>query len=264
MGEEATGGGTDRTGQEEKIGALPEDILKPEEGKHAIEKPKQRHRLRTTLIVLAIIIAGVAIAAAATGVYAVPGVSALLGTDSPRDLGVQASSEGLASTLEKTPWTLEGDPADYTIFNRKEFIGSVNIDHQLTSEELTSFLNEYLQNDPYVSNVQVKMVEGGIEASGMVKKYVNAPVYVRAGITKVSEKSIDLTLEKAEIGRLPVSEKYLQMAEDYLEDLVNSRMAQNPGFSIKTLEYHDGYDVFEGTVPETVRVTGGSDWWNGL
>lgn len=243
-----------------------EELLKPEESDKDIKKPtKKSHKGLWTLIILFVIIILLpAMLIGYTGLFQIPVLSDIFGSNKPIDLGIESSEAALSSAMEKTPWTLEGEPSDYTIFNKKEFIGSVEIDHQLTSEELTSFLNEYLQSDPYVSDVQVKMIEGGVEASGMVNKYINAPAYVKVGLTKLNEKEVKIDLDEVKVGRLPVPSSIVETAEEYINDLVADRMAQNEGFSIETLEYHDGYDIFKGTFPATVKTIEGPDWWAGI
>ncbi len=52
------------------------------------------------------------------------------------------------------------------------------------------------------------------------------------------------------------------MAEDWFEDKANNIMSSVPGYSMKTVEYHDGYAVFQGTWPENVQPA--DTGWTGL
>jgi len=101
------------------------------------------------------------------------------------------------------------------------------------------------------------MIEGGLEISAVSNKYIKAPAYVKVMINRISNKSLNLEIQRGKIGIFNVPEKYLEQAEDFFEDLVNNRISEVPGFSMETLEYHNGYSTFKGTFPAKVEPSPG-------
>lgn len=236
-----------------------EEVLKPDKDKKEIEKPKKRHFWRTFLVVILIIILGLVIAVAATGLYDIPVLSSAFGANKPKDLGIEVSDEAIKSLDEKLPVDYGGDITAFTLRGERKFEGEVAVDFEATSEEFTSLINKIPQENRMVTDVQVNFVEGGIEMSGMLKQYVKAPVYLKLDVTKTGDKSVAINIQKAKVGVFSVPDKYIQKASEAIQDLVNDRMQEVPGFSMETLEYHDGYSVFKGTYPE--KVTPGDGEW---
>ncbi len=225
-------------------------------------KMRRRHRLRTTLITFGVIIVLLVVGIAATGLYDVPVVSSVFGMNKPKDLGVRTSPEALESIKEKIPMKITGDTMEYGSAGSKAFTGSIPVDTQTTSEEITSWLERFEGSDPIFTDTQVKKFEGGLEISTMLQKYTKAPVYVKVLVTRTGPKSVALTLQKAKIGAFTVPEKYRQQAEDWFEKKIGEAMRAIDGFSMETYEIHDGVSVFKGTFPAVAApATGG---WSDL
>ncbi|MDP2789810.1 MAG: hypothetical protein Q8O51_01650 [bacterium] len=211
---------------------------------------KKRHTWYWWLLGIVVVIV---LAIAWTGICNIPVASAIMGANKPKDLGVKVSEEAYVSIQQKVPLVIEGAKVDYSSNSSEIFSGSVPVDTQNTSEEVTSWLNKMQGTNPAVTDVQVRMIEGGVEISGMVQQYVKAPLYAKVMINRTSEKSVSLDITSAKLGRFSVPVKYVQQFEDWVVKKVNSRMASIPGFSLTQLEYHDGYDIWKGTVPAQVR-----------
>ncbi len=235
--------------------------LKPDQNQN-INQPKKRHGWRNFFIVLLIVVVVLAVAVTATGLYSIPGLSALFGTNKPRDLKVQTSDQALDSLKMKIPLQITGETADYSSGNQDIFAGEVAVDTQITAEEITSWLHRYQNPDPIIQDLQVRQYEGGLELSGMLNKYIKAPVYAKVSVRLIDRQTVALDLEQGKVGMFNVPDKYLQQAEDYFEDQANHLINTIPGFSIETYELHDGYSKFKGTMPETVKPS--SDGWAGL
>lgn len=226
------------------------------------QKPKKSNFFRNCLIIIVVILLVLIVGVAVTGLYEIPVISSLVGANKPKDLGIKTSPEALASIKEKVTMKISSEPIDYTKSGDQIFSGEVPVDTQITSEELTSWLNRFQGSNSAVTNVQVKKIEGGIEMSAMLDKYVKAPIYAKVMVNRVSEKSIDIDFQKAKVGFFSMPDNYLQQAEDFFEKKANERIADTPGFSIEQLEYHDGYSIFKGTFPANAKpsVSG----WTGL
>lgn len=237
-------------------------ILKPDEVKRQIEKPKKRHGLRNFLIILIVIAALIVIGIGATGIYKVPIVSSIFGFNKPKNLGIITSTEALASVKQKIPLIISGSAVDYESSPDKIFSGILPIDAQVTSEEVTSWLNRFKGTNSPFSDIQVKKIESGLEISTLVNKYIKAPVYVKVMVSQTSDKSINLNITKAKIGAFNVPAKYLAQAQDWFEKKINDRMATIPGFTMTTYEIHDGYSIMKGTWPKTVAPN--KNGWSAL
>lgn len=203
------------------------------------------------LVIIPVIFIGV------SGIFRVPVISTIFNTANTRDLGVKVSDQALASLQNKVPTRLIGLVSDFCLLCQRKFEGEVQLNTSLTSEEVTSFLDKYFSNDEIVSGLQVKMVEGGLEISSFLKKPVKVPVYVKVEVTSSGSKSVNLKIEQAKIGLLPVPEGFREKAQKWFQDTINKRMGQINGFSLEKLEYHEGYGDFVGTFPQTVVPAAG-------
>lgn len=212
-----------------------------------------------------LLIAGVVFIAGYLGF--VPGLSNLMGTNKPRDLGVSYSSADLVKAQEKLQQKII------------EISGSSTID--LTRAENKTPVTTILTNEEYnahieaihpVKDFQIKMSGDTFELSGKIDK-ARMPQFLRAwGLTSdVSEGEIiqainqylpgepvfylsgsgsttnddaKISISKAELGRLPIpNETAAQVLEAYTELLI----AQAPAFSVKSATIENGELRFDGT-----------------
>lgn len=225
-------------------------------------KKIKRHRLRKTLITLGVIVALLLVGVSATGLYNVPVVSSVLGTNKPKDLGIKISDEAFASIKTKIPLHITGAKVDFASAGKSAFAGTVAVDTQTSSEEITSWLAHNQGTDPIFTNTQVKKIEGGLEISTMLQKYTKAPIYVKVMVTQTGPKSVALNIEKAKLGAFTVPEKYRKQAQGFFQDKIGDMMAAVDGFSMDNYEIHEGYSKFKGTFPATVAPS--AQGWSGL
>ncbi|MDD5040228.1 MAG: hypothetical protein PHY34_03695 [Patescibacteria group bacterium] len=228
------------------------EILKPS-GDRMVEKPKKRHILRNFLIVVAAIVVVLIIGIAATGVYTIPGVSSVFGFNKPKDLGVKVSDEAFADLQKKIATEVSDETVDYSGDPTNIFSGKVDVDTRNTSEEITTWFSKRAGADSPITDMQVRMIEGGVEVSGMVNRYIKAPAYTKVMITRTGTTSVSLDIQEAKIGMFSIPEKYIVQAEEWFTGRFNDRMADIPGFSLEQLEFHDGYDIVKGTMPKTAK-----------
>ncbi|MFA5051833.1 MAG: hypothetical protein WC544_02095 [Patescibacteria group bacterium] len=253
---------------------MPLDQLKPQDKQPATSStlpsdnkptapPKKRHGFRNFLITLVVIIVVIAIGVSVTGVYAVPGLANIFGMNKPKDLGVTYTAQDLATLEKNIPLKITGTPVNYAAASSdKIFSGQISVDTNRTSAELTAWVNRFGGANSPVTDVQVKFIEGGMEISGMVNQYVHAPVYVKVMVTQTSSNSVALDIQQAKLGAVSVPDKYLQQVQDWFQKRINERMADIPGYSIDTLQYHDGYSYFKGTYPAVVAPS--THGWSSL
>jgi hypothetical protein len=181
----------------------------------------------------------------------VPGISPLLGTDKPRDLGIKYTPEDLRSVRSKSQIEYQILPETTVPSQSRQFTGKRAVAAEFTSAEITATMN----NQPWkywpYKNVQVKFnADGTGEVSGVLlkdkvpsyaavigtpqqavdfaMKYLPAnPVfYVKLKATLADNKVAAFEPQNFEIGRVPMPlNLFLAMGGSRL---IKSVYAQNP------------------------------------
>ncbi len=187
-----------------------------------------------------------------------PGLSGLLGTDKPRDLGVKYTPGDYQSALAKIPGFKMTNAKDWCLTCPYVSKGSVPVDTEITSEEFTANLNQATKGP--IKDAQVKFnADGTIESSGMLNiPQLNAPIYVKGKLDQVSSRLVTFKLESLEVGRLGIGGAQLSQAQDLLNAVAADFFNRNPGLSIDTLQVEDGKVKFKGTYPQEIQGIPGS------
>jgi hypothetical protein len=237
---------------------MEEPTKQPEAPKPEEQKPKKKsHKLLWTLIILIFILVVLPLGALGyTGIYNIPVVSAIFGTNKPIDLGVHPTEADLQSAEADNPMTIVAEPGTFYWTQGKEYSGKVAIDDTHSSAEMTAFIEKYHGDGRHVKDIQVKFREGGMEISAFVTPYINAPVYVDVDVTRTSDNSVAINLVKAKIGRLSVPERYYEEVSAKAQEIINKEIAKVPGLNIEKLEYHADEAYLKGTLPKMVTATG--------
>jgi len=188
----------------------------------------------------------------------VPGLSAMLGTDKPRDLGIKYAEADLKSVRSKSQIEYKTLPDSSTPSQTRQFMGKKEVAAEFTSAEITATMN----NQPWkfwpYKNVQVKFnADGSGEVSGVlvknkvssyaavigapqqaidfVMKYLptNPVFYVKMKATLTDNKVAVFEPQTFEIGRLlmPLN-MFLAMGGN---KLIQSAYAQNPQAMLQDL-----------------------------
>jgi len=208
----------------------------------------------------------------------VPGVSALFGSNKPRDLGVSPSAEALSSGNQKTGVALAALPADTSMEQSLQYVGSHEVEMTLTSAEITSMANNSKWAYSPISAVQVRInPDGSAEASGLIDfnaavNYAKAlgvsssdidkalskypvprtkfPFYLK-GTGHVANNQISLDLTSVELARIPVPVGIVKELTPGATSFVESKyLGEGKAVSIDTLENRSGQVYFKGTVPD--------------
>jgi hypothetical protein len=241
--------------------------------------------IRRLLVVLVVIVIAVILGLGYLGF--VPGVSKMLGSDKPRDLGITYTDADLKSILSKNRVqrvVLESAPDVKSSFVLK---GSQAVDNVFTDKEITARLNQesdWLFN-PF-TNVQVKIGENGvIEASGIVRvdrlkgyaeatgvslgaieaiskgmdKYkvprISFPAYVKGNLS-IENNRLNIDLSELYIGKIPVPKQLYSQAKSAFEDFVYERLTSGGYGSlyVKSLSFSNGRMNFSGNIPKVITT----------
>lgn len=202
----------------------------------------------------------------------VPGVSALFGSDKPRDLGVphtEADRTSANAKLQQTIVELTANADPQTTLRS----GASTVDALLTQPEIAAHLEEMHP----VRDLQVKIsANGTTEVAGRIDtgripdflrllglsssdqlavlswidRYLpGQPAFYGRGQASIINHTPALTLERVELGRLPVSSSWVESGmEDYTRVFLN----HVPNLSIETMTVANGQVRFTGTTPKEV------------
>jgi hypothetical protein len=180
-----------------------------------------------------------------------PGLSTLMGTDKPRDLGITYTQENLKSVRAKSQIEYKTLPDSAIPSQTRQFSGKREVSTEFTSAEITATMN----NQPWklwpYKNVQVEFnADGSAEVSGILLKdkisayatVIGAPqqaidfamkylpanpvFYVKMTATLTDNKIGVFEPQTFEIGRIPLPvSMFLAMGGD---KLIKTAYAQDP------------------------------------
>jgi len=215
----------------------------------------------------------------------IPGLSDLMGSTKPRDLGIKYTQADYDSAGEKNKVKIIVVDSAPDIQTSMICSGSQAIEASFTQEELTARININSQNWKYfpVKNVQVKInsdgtaessglllidnIEGFAKATGFkdidIQKVLSKLKFVRKEIPfyvniapTVSEGQANIVVNKAELGRLAMpqdlAEQYKQDINYYISRLISS--SASPGLYVTSMNLDGGQVNFKGRLPESITT----------
>ena len=216
----------------------------------------------------------------------VPGVSAMLGTNQPRDLGVQYTPSDLASIERKSGIKFRDttDAPDHPARpGREELLADPkSLETSFTQEELSAALNSASLPWLPLKDVQIKLSANAIEMSGLLKSEgmpgllkiaavpdlmesnlarvagyveklgINVPVYIKAS-GGVENSELNLELQQFSVGRFKVSPGVLAKV---VPGGIHKTIKSSDSFAIHTATLRNGSLAFTGTLPTTIYAKG--------
>lgn len=230
-------------------------------------------RIILFLIVIAVFFAGLA--------GFVPGLSTILGTNKPKDLGVKITPEDSIKAQEKSRVVIVELPQYTSVTESYVLEGRRELKLSFDSTEATAIINNRPWKYYPFSNLQLLInLNDTMEITGMVDmslvtdyakalgystgdiekallEYqipkINMPFYAK-GTASIIENKVSFDVTQLEVGRVPVSSKILSSNKLRIESLVQDLVNKQKGFSAKKLIVENGSIVFEGTLPEKESV----------
>lgn len=185
----------------------------------------------------------------------VPGVSSLLGTARPRDLGVRYTEADYESGLAKIPDHTAINP-EYMCFTcGYRSSGSVPADATFTQEEFTAQVNVLNAEKGPVSDAQVRFNDdGSVETSALVEYGpAKVPVYVKGAVADFGTRAVDMEITEADIEGVGLTGDQTQQATTLTNRFVRDFFQRNPGLSVEDLSVGSGGIDFKGTFPEEME-----------
>lgn len=197
---------------------------------------------------------------AASGMVYIPGLTEILGTDKPVDLGVKADPVLFDNMVKEQGVTLAGPASSYMLTSDIAYSDTAPMDISLSSDELSSYLQATNNAGP-LKDIQVRLGSGN---QAEMSAYIDlndfgynfkGPVYAEGTFEKASDNSVKLDISGAKVGLLPLPSGSAAQGEQELENLINSHLSKMPGLNIESLEVEDGNLNFKGDFPRTFETT---------
>ena len=214
------------------------------------------NKLIAVILVILIIISVIA----ATGIFYIPGISEILGTNKPRDLGVKADPAKFNALLARENVQLSGPASNYDLTANIRYGQAQPMDVTVSSEELTSMMQATNNVKGPLKNMQVRLGNNNqmeMSADADLQKYgypVKGPVYLKGTFEKSGSGSVNVNIKEGSLGLIPVPESVLQQGEDGVEQQINHQLAAMPGMRIDDLEIQNGQLHYSGAFPHSASV----------
>jgi hypothetical protein len=232
------------------------------------------------LFFILLIVGGGVVAAGYFGL--IPGLSKIMGTNKPRDLGIRYANIDRIKFFDSlgTKVTTTNQVTGTGLDTGLLLEGKKTAKYSFSSEEATAVANSQWKYFPF-SDVQIKIGQDGtIEASALFKAdkivsfakslnfseediakaakdlkipVMNTPIYAK-GKFSVEEGKVQINPQNIEIGKIPVPSSIVEKLIPQITEAVNSLINSFPGFYIKSLSFNEGKMNFEGTVPAKMTV----------
>lgn len=214
-----------------------------------------------------------------------PGVSALFGSDKPRELGVKPTQPEAAGASEKARVRLIALPPNLAPRESLKLLGQTSLNSGFTDRELTALINSHEAKWLYypVSDCQIKIHnDGTVEASGILRvdraygyaaatgmaselvdmlvdrlkiANLNPAFYVRGTVSAADNRVVG-DLQQAEIGRLSIPSNLVFDHKEAMVGFQEDRI-RAAGISARSVTFSNGSMQFDGTVPESVAFSPG-------
>lgn len=211
----------------------------------------------------------------------IPQIAAILGTDKPRDLGINytdkiADEANNKTGMETKTLTATDNPPDSI-----SYMGKHPVDNSFTSEELTAIAADKPWKYYPVSRTQIKITGTEVEISGLLRTdrivgYATAtggsifdlaglfqkiklpkgmvPFYLKGSGSDIHNK-ISIRPVKVEIGRLSLPLKFITPYDKQITSFLEERINNIRGASIESLTFRDNKMFLKGTLPDLEGMT---------
>ena len=211
----------------------------------------------------------------------VPGLSTVLGTNKPRDLGQKITPVDSTKAQEKSGVQIVELPQNTPIADSYQLSGQRAASFTYDSTEATAIINNRPWKYYPFSNLQFRInSDGTAEISGMVNMTtfmdyaqalgyatgdvdkalndyhipkINMPFYAK-GAAGIIDNKVFFNVTSLEAGRVPVPSSVLSSNKGRIESFAQDVVNRQNGFSAKKLVVENGKIVFDGTLPEKESV----------
>jgi len=213
----------------------------------------------------------------------VPGLSDVMGSNKPRDLGITYTASDLNSANSKLGVTIKTLPPTENGIDSLSRSGQQQVTASFTSAELTALFNDHSQKWKYypIKDIQVKIGDDGtIEMSGVllvnrfkgladaleipeggrsqIRPYLsyvssNPSIYIK-GRLSVANNVVQSDITEIQIGRFSVGGDQLQGIQPVIEQFIQDR-ADGRIIHINSASFSNGKANIDVLIPQEVGLT---------
>jgi hypothetical protein len=207
----------------------------------------------------------------------IPGLSSVFGANKPKDLGVTYTSADYTSTHDKIgTQVIKLEKAD-SIKDSIQFSGKKETKVDLSSAEISAYLNASKWVYAPGSNIQVKINQDGTgEISGLLNirnfiAYVSlttpsadiqqaidkfhipasAPFYAKGTLSVINNK-VNMNIQSLEVGRIPVPAGNISENMAAVNNFATDKLNSIPNLKVRSLTLSASQAHLDATVPEKV------------
>ena len=209
------------------------------------------------IIILVIILGGLSLLSYSS-VLEIPVFSSIFYKEKIGDLGIESDSEAARTLGQKlsfltvgpsTPLMIPVPPEPRTL--------------EFSDIEFTSWVNELCFKYPQkclLKNFQAKFEKGRFRSSVHMLIPIEYDLTVLGKISKKDEKNIDLEIEKAWIGNLPVPDNIKRRVEEMAESKINEALKGVEYLRIDEIQIFEGKAVFKGILSTELEAETPEGW----
>lgn len=230
--------------------------------------------LQAAFVVFVLFLFSLSVFISLTGL--VPGLCEVIGAGTPQDLGVRYSEADASHAKELSRLVVVPMQPASAAVESVRYEGAQDASYELTGEEVTALINTNFWQYQPVSDVQIHLNEDGIaEASGILHinrllpyimmtrephpfislldtyRYNAAPAFYIRGTVSIMENSVRLSLQRVEIGFVPIPNEQIDAYIPHIEKFIEERILAVPNLYVRSFEHSAGRIRFAGTIPQT-------------
>ena len=237
-------------------------------------KKSKSNILRNLLIGIGVFVLLIVLALGYMGFM--PGVSAIFGSSTPKDLGVRYTAQDFKNVQAIMGGNLQVLPADTPSNNSIQYFGLKHVSVSFSNEELTAIANNGKWKYRPTRDVQIKISPNGtVEMSGIIIKdnvgtvaqvygytaddlksaesaigfIPGNPTFYVKGTASVVNNQISINIDELQIGKIDAKNL---ITSDQAQSIIDNGISNVPGLNIQSLTFSDGKLNFNGTMPESV------------
>ena len=208
----------------------------------------------------------------------VPGISTVMRTNKPRNLGITYTEQDRLNGRAKIGWQLQELPPSTPPEQSLIYSGQKDVTATFTSQELTVWINKKWKYIP-ITDAQIRVNQDStVEMSGIlhtdrIKTYAmimqapaefddilrnygrflmgNIPIYLKTEAV-IKDNTAQIKLYEFQLGRYSISPYLLAQNTGLFARAAEWQISSIPGVNIQSLTFQNGSASFAGTLPAVI------------
>lgn len=180
---------------------------------------------------------------------------ALRAVSTPQNMKITYTEKDFENFLDSSGISLGSDVSELCLTCSINYSGSHEAEVNLTNEQASAWFSLTNKEIGPISDTKVRFEDDQITVLTTVTYGGKTlPVLLSGDLEKSGEQSVNVSLNKLNVGSLPVPVEYVPQVEAALTSFFNSKLSEVEGLSIEELNVEEGYLYFKGNVPDSASV----------